>query len=120
MAKMIMKMNDILIVTITPSDRKFKQLGLVYGASCQSKSLIHDMCANLKNWTVGGSLNVYSKMMLEGMNDAVESLKEAAKRVGADAIYGFRIATPSVSAGAAEIIVYGTAVKYLDNEEPFC
>ncbi|MDL2263891.1 heavy metal-binding domain-containing protein [Synergistaceae bacterium OttesenSCG-928-I11] len=103
----------MLITTLEPHDKEVQYMGIIYATSCFSKSLPHDLFANLKNWSVGGNLNTYSNMMSEGMSIAIDRLKEEAEKIGADAIYGFRVATPSVSAGAAEIIAYGTAVKYV-------
>ena len=108
------KMEILILTTNGEMGREVHFLGTVYGASCLSKSLIKDMTANVRNWTVGGELKAYSAMMNEGIAIVMERLKEQARDVGADAIYGLRFSTTSVTQGAAELIGYGTAVKYVD------
>ncbi len=39
-------------------------------------------------------------------------MMEEAKRLGADAIVGARYATSAIMQSAAEVMAYGTAVKY--------
>ena len=106
---------EILILTIDGEiGREVQFLGTVYGASCLSKSIVKDFTANLRNWTIGGELKAYSAMMNEGIAIVMQRLKEQARDVGADAIYGLRFSTTAVTQGAAELIGYGTAVKYVD------
>ena len=106
---------EILILTVDAEvGRKVRFLGTVYGVSCLSRSLVKDMVANLQNWTIGGELKTYSVMMNQGLALIMERLKEQARAVGADAIYGVRFTTTSIAQGAAELIGYGTAVKYVD------
>ncbi|GAA71695.1 UPF0145 protein VIBHAR_02090 [Pseudoalteromonas sp. BSi20439] len=60
---------------------------------------------------VGGELKGYTEMLMEARNVAVERLIEDAKKLNADAIVGIRFTTSSVTDGASEILVFGTAVK---------
>ena len=66
------------------------------------------------NTTVGGELKTYSDLMDEGMELALARLREKAEAAGADGVYGVRVATPQVTGGAAEIIVYGTAYRFIE------
>jgi uncharacterized protein YbjQ (UPF0145 family) len=60
---------------------------------------------------VGGELKGYTEMLMEARNIAVERLIEDAQKLNADAIVGIRFTTSSVTDGASEILVFGTAVK---------
>ncbi|EEY99177.1 hypothetical protein VOA_001526 [Vibrio sp. RC586] len=60
---------------------------------------------------VGGELKGYTEMLMEARNIAVERLIEDAVKLNADAIVGIRFTTSSVTDGASEILVFGTAVK---------
>lgn len=91
-------------------------LGCVSGCCCLSKSLVQDVSSNVKNWTVGGELTRYSQMIEEAVELARSRVQENAEKMGADAVVGFRLATTAVSAGAAELIAYGTAVKFVRNQ----
>lgn len=76
----------------------------------QSKHVGRDIMAGLKG-IVGGELKGYTEMLMEARNVALERLIEDAKKLNADAIVGIRFTTSSVTDGASEILVFGTAVK---------
>jgi uncharacterized protein YbjQ (UPF0145 family) len=86
-------------------------IGCVTASCCLSKSIVADMSANLKNWTIGGELTQYSRMIDDSVGLVLERIRKEAARTGADMVVGFRLSTTSVSSGAAEIIGYGTAVR---------
>ena len=88
-----------------------REVGFVYGTSCLSRNFVKDFMATVYNTTVGGELETYSRMMSEGVEIALARMREMAEGLGADGVYGVHIATPQVTGGAAEIIVYGTAFK---------
>ncbi len=108
-----MKNFPILTIDVYPG-REVEFLGSVSGCCCLSKSMIQDMSSNLKNWTVGGELSQYSTMINNAVDFAIDRVKEKAKALGADAVVGLRLSTTAVSAGAAELIAYGTAVQFKD------
>ncbi|ATC92662.1 hypothetical protein PISS_b0541 [Pseudoalteromonas issachenkonii] len=85
-------------------------MGIVNGNMVQSKHVGRDIMAGLKG-IVGGELKGYTEMLMEARNVAVERLIEDAKKLNADAIVGIRFTTSSVTDGASEILVFGTAVK---------
>ncbi len=66
----------------------------------------------LRNWSVGGELKAYSGMLEQAAQTIVDRISEQAKSMEADAVIGFRLVTSSVSTGAAELIGYGTAVRF--------
>lgn len=85
-------------------------LGIVNGNVVQSKHVGRDFMAGLKG-IVGGELKGYTEMLTEARNIAIERLVEEAQELGADAVVGIRFTTSSVTDGASEILVFGTAVK---------
>ena len=85
-------------------------LSIVNGNVVQSKHVGRDIMAGLKG-IVGGELKGYTEMLMEARNIAVERLIEDAQKLNADAIVGIRFTTSSVTDGASEILVFGTAVK---------
>ena len=90
---------------------EFETLGLVMSNTIQTRNAFSDIGQGLKT-LVGGELKAYSEMMEKARNIAVERIIEEATIMGADAIINVKFGTSSVMAGAAEILVYGTAVKF--------
>jgi len=85
-------------------------LGLVKGSAIRAKHLGKDVMAVFRH-IVGGELKEYSEMIEESRTIATARMVAEAERLGADAIVTIRFATANVMQGAAEILVYGTAVK---------
>ena len=91
-----------------------QDLGFVYGTSCFSANFFKDTAATIRNTTVGGELQSYTALMEQGVETAKGRMIEKAQALGADGVYATSIATPQIAGGAAEIIMYGTAFKFLD------
>lgn len=85
-------------------------LGIVKGSTIRAKHLGRDIMAGLKQ-LVGGELRGYTEMIIDAREQAFERMKEEAKKLKADAILNVRMTTSQVMQGAAEVLVYGTAVK---------
>ena len=85
-------------------------LGLVRGNTVRARHIGKDITAVFKNM-VGGEVDDYTKLLAEAREQAYDRMVEEARARGADAVLGTRFSTSSISAGAAEILVYGTAVK---------
>lgn len=85
-------------------------LGLVRGATVRSKHIGTDIMAGLRN-VVGGEMKGYSSMLAGAREQALDRMADEARRLGADAIVGFRMETSSIMSGASEIVAYGTAVR---------
>jgi uncharacterized protein YbjQ (UPF0145 family) len=85
-------------------------VGLVTANTVRARHVGRDILAGLKN-IVGGEIGAYRDLLIESREEALERLAADATGRGADAIVALRIATASVTQGAAEILVYGTAVK---------
>ena len=93
-----------------PGYRIVKHYGLVQGSTVRAKHLGRDFMAGLKN-LVGGELVGYTELLEESRQEAIDRLKQQAEAVGANAVLNVRLATSSVTAGASELLAYGTAVE---------
>ena len=92
-----------------PGKKITKVLGLVRGNTIRARNIGRDILAVFKN-IAGGEITEYTKMMAETREQALDRLTEDAEALGANAIVGLRFATTSMMQGAAEFLVYGTAV----------
>jgi uncharacterized protein YbjQ (UPF0145 family) len=92
-----------------PGRRVKTHLGVVQGSTVRAKHAGKDILAGLKN-IVGGELKAYTELMQEAREEAVGRMLAQAASVGANAVLNVRFATTSITAGAAEILAYGTAV----------
>ena len=102
----------ILVNTDYISGKEFKMLGLVKGSTIQSKHVGKDIAQSFKT-LVGGELKSYNEMMNEARALATKRMVEEAEELKADAIVNIRYASSAIMQGAAEVIVYGTAVKFV-------
>lgn len=89
----------------------YEPLGLVSGSTIQSKNMFSDFGQSLKN-VVGGELKAYTRMMEKAREEATERMVAKATSMGADAIIGIRYTTSAIMAQAAEVLVFGTAIKF--------
>ena len=97
-----------------PGKRIAKTLGLVRGNTIRARHVGRDILAALRN-LVGGEISEYTKLMGESREQALDRMCDEAKRMGANAIVGMRFSTSYLSAGAAELLAYGTAVIVADD-----
>lgn len=102
----------MLLITLESIPGKdLEILALVKGSTIQSKNIGKDILSGLKT-LVGGELTQYVEMVDEARALATKRMVAQAENLGADAVLGIRYATTSVMQGAAEVMVYGTAVKF--------
>jgi uncharacterized protein YbjQ (UPF0145 family) len=92
-----------------PDKTIVKHLGMVQGNTVRTKHVGRDLLAGLKN-IVGGELTGYTELLSEAREEAVSRMLKQAETVGANAVVNVRFSTSSVTAGAAELFAYGTAV----------
>ena len=83
--------------------------GLVQGSTVRAKHLGRDIAAGFKNM-FGGELKGYTELLIESRREATERMLAQAVELGANAVVNVRFATSSITAGAAELFAYGTAV----------
>ncbi len=93
-----------------PNREIIQHYGLVSGSTVRAKNVGRDIAAGIKN-IFGGELKGYTELLSESRDEAIDRMKAQAKSLGANAIINVRFSTSSVTAGAAELYVYGTAVK---------
>jgi uncharacterized protein YbjQ (UPF0145 family) len=102
----------MIIATLTEiPGREHKVLGLVKGSVVQSKHIGRDIMAGLKT-IVGGEIKGYTEMLSEARKVATDRMIEEANKLGADAVLGMRFECASIMQNAAELLAYGTAVKF--------
>jgi len=101
----------ILVNTDYITGKELEMLGLVRGSTIQSKHLGKDIMQSFKT-LVGGELKSYNEMMNEARAIATKRMVAEAEEMGADAVVNIRYASAAVMQGAAEVIAYGTAVKF--------
>jgi len=92
-----------------PGYRVTRHLGLVQGSTVRAKHAGRDIMAGLKN-LVGGELKGYTELLNESRAEALERMQAQAKQLGANAIINVRFSTSNITAGASELLTYGTAV----------
>ena len=102
----------MLIVTAeTITGKDLEMLGLVKGSTIQTINALRDIGAGLKT-LVGGELTKYNEMMDKARAIATNRMVEEAQKLGADAIVCARYATSAIMQSAAEVMAYGTAVRF--------
>lgn len=102
----------MLVNTDYISGKTFEMLGLVKGSTIQCKHIGKDIGSSFKT-LVGGEMKAYTEMMEEARAIATDRMIAEAKSLGADAIVNVRYTTSAVVQGAAEVVAYGTAVRYV-------
>ncbi len=101
----------ILTTTETIGGKNLETLGLVKGSTIQTVNAFRDIGAGLKT-LVGGELTKYNEMMNNARALATKRMVEEAQTLGADAIVCVRYSSASIMQSAAEVMAYGTAVKF--------
>jgi uncharacterized protein YbjQ (UPF0145 family) len=96
-------------IEIIPGKRIGKHLGMVQGNTVRAKHAGRDIMASLKN-IFGGELVGYTELLQEAREEATSRMVEQAEAIGANAVINVRYSTSSITAGAAELFAYGTAV----------
>lgn len=105
----------ILVNTDFISGKEIETLSIVKGSTIRAKHLGNDILAGLKT-IVGGELTQYSEMIDEARAIATRRMVKEAEELNADAVINIRYATSNVAQGAAEVLVYGTAVVFKEKK----
>ncbi|MCE4613624.1 MAG: YbjQ family protein [Desulfurococcales archaeon] len=102
---------EVMVATTTeiPGYKVRRVLGVVTGSVVRARHLGRDLLATLRN-IAGGEIKEYTELLAEARDEAIKRMVEKARQMGANAVVGVRFATTAVASGAAEILVYGTAV----------
>lgn len=91
--------------------KEFEVLGLAKGTVVYCKNFGKDFMAGMKT-LVGGEVESYTEMLITARQIATKRMVDEAEHLGADAVINVRYGSSSLMQGAAEVIVYGTAVKF--------
>ena len=91
--------------------QEYEALGLVKGTVVQSKNFGRDFMAGMKT-LVGGEIKGYTEMLNEARQIATKRMVDEVEAMGADAVVGVRYGSSAVMQGAAEVVAFGTAVKF--------
>jgi uncharacterized protein YbjQ (UPF0145 family) len=103
----------MIVTTDYITGKKLEILGIVKGQIVQSKNIGRDIGASFKT-LIGGEIKGYTDMLTEARAIATRRMVEEAECMGADAVIDVKFASAAVMAGAAEILAYGTAVKFIN------
>ena len=101
----------LIVTTEYIAGKELEMIGLVKGATIQTKHLGKDITQSFKT-LVGGELSAYTEMMNDARALATKRMVQEAEALGADAIVGVHYGSAAVMQGAAEVFAYGTAVKF--------
>ena len=93
--------------------QKYEALGMVKGAVVQTKHFGKDFMAGMKT-LVGGEIVAYTEMLNEARQIAVKRMVDEALAMEADAVIGVRYSSAQMMQGAAEVVAYGTAIKFTE------
>ena len=102
-----------MIITTTetiPNKEVSEILGIARGSTVRARNIGRDVFAGLKN-IVGGEISEYTRLQAESREQAMQRMKDDARKMGADALINVRLTTAMIMQGTAEILAYGTAVK---------
>jgi uncharacterized protein YbjQ (UPF0145 family) len=102
-----------LVSIDTIPGREFEVLGIVKGTIVQTKNFGKDFMAGMKT-LVGGEITGYTEMLTEARQIATKRMVDEAEAISADAIVGVRYGSSQIMQGAAEVIAYGTAVRFIE------
>jgi uncharacterized protein YbjQ (UPF0145 family) len=106
-------MKKMILVNIDHiTGKNLEIIGLVKGSTIQSRNLGRDITQGFKT-LVGGELKAYNEMMMEARALATKRMAMEAQELGADAVINIRYTSAAIMQGAAEVLAYGTAVKFL-------
>jgi len=102
-----------IIVTTTEQipGKEYEIIGEVFGLTTQSKNVVRNIGAGLKN-IVGGEIKDYTKMLIEARDVAIERLRQNAVELGADAVVMMRFDSGSIGTDMQSVAAYGTAVRF--------
>jgi uncharacterized protein YbjQ (UPF0145 family) len=104
-------MNDVIISTTDKiyGKKVVKHLGLVRGTSIRCRHIGHNILASFRS-LVGGEIHEYTKLLAESREQVLDRIIQDTRELGGNAIVGLQFSTSEIVKGAAELMVYGTAV----------
>ena len=105
-------MSEIIVTTTEQiPGKEYEIIGEVFGLTTQSKNVVRNIGAGLKN-IVGGEIKDYTKMLIEARDVEIERLRQNAVELGADAVVMMRFDSGSIGTDMQSVAAYGTAVRF--------
>ncbi|MGN9067660.1 heavy metal-binding domain-containing protein, partial [Ligilactobacillus agilis] len=103
-----------MLVTTTEQipGKNYEVLGEVFGVTTQSRNVVSDFGAGIKN-IVGGEIKGYTKMLQTSREKALGRMVAEAKDKGADAVVMMRFDSGSIGGDMQSVVAYGTAVRFV-------
>jgi uncharacterized protein YbjQ (UPF0145 family) len=106
----------IISTTSTVPGRTITEsLGVVRGTTVRARHVGRDIKAAIR-MLFGGEVEEYTKLVAEAREQSLDRMTAEARSLGAHAVVGVRFGTSMVAQGAAELLAYGTAVRFADQE----
>lgn len=102
----------VVVNTETIPGVQYQVISLVTGCCIMCKNIGKDIGASFRNM-VGGEMQAYTELMCEAKDKAVGYMINQAQQMGADAVVNVRFSSTTIVAGGAEILVAGTAVRFI-------
>ncbi len=102
----------LIVTSVSITGKNFEMLGIVKGSTIQTVNALKDIGSGLKT-LVGGELGNYNEMMAKARDLATSRMVAEAESMGADAIVCVRYSSSAIMQSAAEVMAYGTAVKFV-------
>lgn len=102
-----------MLITTTdfiPGREILEVIDIARGNTVRARHIGRDIAAGFKHM-IGGELTVYTQLMAEAREEAIDRMIADAERIGADAIINVRFMTANVMSTSSEVLAYGTAVK---------
>jgi uncharacterized protein YbjQ (UPF0145 family) len=103
----------VVISTLQTASRPFVEIKLVQGQAVRTRNMFATFFGDFR-FIFGGRMGIYQELLKTTRDEAVEDMLTQAESLGADAVIGFRLQNSSIEEGAAEVLAYGTAVKFKD------
>lgn len=103
----------VLTMDICPGHQVERVIGLCYGTAVRSRNVFGNLFGNLRA-ALGGSQDGYVKMINQTRDEAIRTMVQHARAMGANAVLGLRFDSGEFDSGNGqsmnEVAAYGTAV----------
>lgn len=100
-----------MLLATSDLKREYEVLGMVRGSEMKAVHAGKDITASIRK-LFGGEVGEYAELLQEARDGALAEMEAEAEKLDADAVIEVRFATSTITSGAAEIVAYGTAVKF--------
>ncbi|MGH7907249.1 MAG: YbjQ family protein [Candidatus Binataceae bacterium] len=84
-------------------------IGEVFGLICRARNVFSNIGASLRT-LIGGEVGGYTQLLTDSRRQALERLKDEARRGGGNAVVAMRFDCNEIANMMSEIAAYGTAV----------